>query len=400
MKILATIIIGPHMSESGAVNAGKSLSQALAVHCEVDVAIMAYEEDILKLGEARLLKRKSWNPLGFLGRILPHKYLTLLYRSDIPRLIKSGNYDLIHIHNPLPAMEMKRIAKACIKRKTPYVVSTHGFIEATSGGRAYGLKHPHELFAWKFLLEHPLQYVVKHATKILALSPYEQPSLTGLGIEEERVSIVTNGVNPFFLEKPDATELKAVLSKYDITRRNDSSAAVCIYLGNHTRNKGLGILLDAMTGVSEPFTLIVCGQQRNEIDYQQYQSKCRADQRIIFTGRISDSEVKALFHGSDLFVYPTISDTLPLVILEAMACGLPILSTQVGGIPFQVDNSCGLLVEPGSVKAFQDGLITLMKDRELLKRMGEQAFKTVSKKFDWKQSAVTAYRIYSTLLDR
>ena len=70
-------------------------------------------------------------------------------------------------------------------------------------------------------------------------------------------------------------------------------------------------------------------------------AKCRPDQQIIVTGRLRDDEVGAALRRSDLFVFPTLADTFPLVVLEAMAHGVPVLASRVGGIPHQLDERCG-----------------------------------------------------------
>jgi alpha-maltose-1-phosphate synthase len=399
MRVLEAIIIAPHMSESGAINAAKSLSFALSHHCDIDIAIMAFKESTSVVGKARLLERKSSNILAFTSSFLPNKYRTLFYQSDIPSLIYSGCYDIVHIHNPIPALEMKRVAKACIKQGIPYVISTHGFVEVTSGGRAYSLERFYEKLAWELLLESPLNYVVKNARQVCALSPFEFDMLNQLGVEDERMCVVTNGVNPEFYEARTPEQIQAVCNQFNLPSPEDKKFPVCVFLGNHTTNKGLTVLLDAFTQTQASFTLIVCGKKRDTIAYDQYLDKCAENQRIIFTDRVSNEVATSLLQYADLFVYPTLSDTLPLVILEAMASGLPILSTKVGGIPYQVEDGCGVLVEAGNVQAFQNAFESMTKDMKHLKAMGNLARQVVKTKFEWSQSAQVAFNTYTKIME-
>lgn len=399
MKILTAIVIPPHLSASGAANAAKHLSTALADYCDVDIAILALEQTTSSLGKAQLLARKSSNILSFTKGFLPNKFRTLFYRADIPSLIENGNYDLVHLHNILPALEAKRVARACVKKKIPYVVSTHGFFELTSGGKAYALKHLHEKLAWKFLLEKPLNYIIKHARQIFALSPLEYPMLNALEVEDERIRIVTNGVSQDFYSKSSPKQIQSIADRLNLQQLSEKDAPVGIFLGNHTTNKGINVLLTAFSQITQPFTLIVCGQKRDGIDYERSQEQCGDRQRIIFTDWIPYEDITALFHYADLFVYPTLSDTLPLVILEAMAAGLPIISTTIGGIPYQVNESCGILVEPGNPQAIKQAFQSMTRDQQKLGQMGRNANQIVKTKFCWDRSAREAFTFYREILN-
>jgi glycosyltransferase involved in cell wall biosynthesis len=398
MRVLAAVIAPPHLHVSGAVNAGIGLSRALARHCDVDIAVMSSAASEERVGEARLLKRPTSNPLAFTEGWLPNKVRTLLYRSDIPDIIHSGAYDLVHLHNLLPTLEMRRIARASRARGVPYVLSTHGFVEFASDGRAYALRL-HERAAWKYLIEEPLQEVVRHASMAFATSPVDIEILRRrYSVPLERVRLVTNGVNPFYHDAPHPLEIDHVRRRFALPATRDPHVPICMFLANHTANKGLPVLLDAFTSSERPYVLIVGGQARPEIPYGNWTSRCRPGQRIVITDALTDVEIRALFHRSDLFVLATLADTLPLVILEAMASGLPVLSTRVGGIPFQVDASCGLLVEPGNAAAFRDGFERLTADPVRLEALGEEARRAVRARFDWERSAEAAVAAYRSIL--
>ena len=84
------------------------------------------------------------------------------------------------------------------------------------------------------------------------------------------------------------------------------------------------------------------------------------------TGRLSDAEVGALMRRADLFVFPTLADTLPLVVFEAMAQAVPVLASAVGGIPYQIDPGCGQLVPPNDAAALAAAIERLVQDRARL----------------------------------
>jgi alpha-maltose-1-phosphate synthase len=398
MKILAAIIVPPHLSASGGANAGISLSQAVADYCSVDIAILSLKEATSYIGNARFIEKKCSNLLSFTQGFLPNKFRTLLYQSDIPSLIENGCYDLVHIHNPIPALEMKRVAIACVKKGVPYVISTHGFVEITSGGQAYSLNNFHEKLAWKLFIDKPLSYVIEHATKVFALSPLEYPTLNSMGIKNNKICVVTNGVNPAFYSRNSESEIQTISQKFGLPNLGEKKSPIAIFLGNHTQNKGINCLLDAFKQVEKSFNLIICGKKRSEIDYDVFSKQCSENKKIIFTDRLSNEEIACLFQYADIFVYPTLSDTLPLVILEAMASGLPVIATNVGGIPYQIDESCGVLVEAGNPLAVKEAFEYMTEDMHKLREMSNAVVQVVKAKFDWNKSAQKAFIIYQDIL--
>lgn len=396
MRILAAVVIPPHLGASGAVNAAIALSRSLARHCDIDVALMADETHQSSEGRMRLLKRRATNPLSFTKKWLPNKYRTLFYRSDIPSLV--GGYDVVHIHNPIPALEMQRIARACIAKRVPYVLTTHGFVEVLSMRAAYQLDLMQALCG-RLLITRPLNFVLKHAHKICCLAPQDQALVGELGVPSEKLIVIPNGVQSGFYREPSPDTLRAVCEKFGLPPDKGSDSRVCFFLANHTRNKGLDILLDAFLGSDSPYCLIVGGKKRpEEFDYERYASQARQGQRIIFTNAITNDEIRALHHYADLFVFPSRADTLPLVVLEAMAAGRPVLSTCVGGIPYQIDGSCGRLVPPESSVAVRSAFEDLLSDRSRLVAMGQAALRKVKSQFDWDRSADLTLDVYREAL--
>jgi len=150
----------------------------------------------------------------------------------------------------------------------------------------------------------------------------------------------------------------------------------------------------ATLGLTCPFELVVGGDQRDTVDYAGYTARCRPGQRITFTGRLTDAEVANLFRASDLFVFPTLADTFPLVVLEAMAAGVPVVASDVGGIPYEIDERCGVLVAPGDVDGLRTALEDLARDPARLEAMGLEARNRVAERFTWSRAGLDALEAY------
>jgi glycosyltransferase involved in cell wall biosynthesis len=94
-------------------------------------------------------------------------------------------------------------------------------------------------------------------------------------------------------------------------------------------------------------------------------------------------ELLALYSRADVFVFPTLGDVLPLAIMEAMASGLPVVTTRVGAITEQIEHGVtGLLVPPGDVNALAEGTLGLVKNPELCRTMGAAARQVADQRFN------------------
>jgi starch synthase len=390
MKVLAAVVIPPHLGDSGAVNAAIHLSQSLTQHCKIDLALMSDCNKQSAQGQLTIMHRRANNVMSFTKYFLPNKYRTLFYRSDISSLVAS--YDLVHIHNPIPAIEMRNIAKACVAHKIPYVITTHGFVEVMGITKAYDLNRL-EAMVGQWMIRKPLEYVIQNATKICCLAPQDRDLLRHRGLPDDKLVVIPNGVHLDAYAPPTDDELATVCTKFHLPKEKRSNTPVCFFLANHTRNKGLDVLVDAFRGTEIPYCLIVGGKKR-DYDYVGYAKNLKSTQRIVFTDALTNQEIRVLHHYSDLFVFPTRADTLPLVVLEAMASSRPVLSTTVGGIPYQVDDSCGRLVEPDNPIALRIAFETLVQDPARLRAMGLAARRKVSEQFDWDVSGAMTFEIY------
>lgn len=406
MRVLAAIVVPPHMTASGGANAGERLSAALASHCDITVANMMAKPGHGKSGhdksghgkaQARRHLVRTSLPPGLGSASVPARYKSLFYRSDIPRMIETGRYDLVHLHNPMPALEMWRIARACLRAGIPYVVSTHGFNEVATGNAVYGFGSVRRL-AWTMLVQSPVAQTVRHADAVLVLSPADIPIVRSMGATGAEFPIVTNGVDlPATAVPADDVQ---VLERRGIAASRMPGEITCMFLANHTPNKGLPILLEAFRSVSRPYCLIVGGERRDGVDYAAFERAAGPGQRIVVTGRLEDDEVSPLMRRSDLFVFPTLADTLPLVVLEAMAHELPVLASAVGGIPYELGEDCGRLVPAGDPAALASAIDEMAADPRRLIEMGARARQRVASHFNWEQSAREAISVYESVLQR
>jgi glycosyltransferase involved in cell wall biosynthesis len=394
MRILSAIVAPPHLSVSGAARAAERLNIALAGACDVTVASMM-PASTWQCPASHVPVRTSL-PACLRLPPLPNAVRTPFYRSDIPARIRPGRYDLVHIHNPMPALEMARIGAACRRAGVPYVVSTHGFQEIDAGRMIYGFG-PVRRALWDRLVYRAVVDTTAAADAVLLLSEEDRRVVRRMGYTGSDLFVVPNGTEQ--PRTPRTTATASTLKKFDIQQRAPGQL-VCMFLANHTRNKGLPILFEAFASLDIPYLLIVGGDRRTGVDYAGFEASLRKEQRVIFTGSLRDDEVNVLMRRSDLFVFPSLADTLPLAIQEALAVGLPVLASDVGGISRQIDDTCGVLVPPGDAPALASAVRRLSQDRDALDAMSRAAVRRFRQLPTWAECARYTAAAYRIVLER
>jgi glycosyltransferase involved in cell wall biosynthesis len=186
------------------------------------------------------------------------------------------------------------------------------------------------------------------------------------------------------------------LERFGAAHHSDSKSdnLDVLFVGRLAKDKGLWDLLDAIEMLNS-VSLRIAG------DGPLFGSlKTAVNQRDLPVELLGyRSDIPELMQQSDVLVLPSYREGTPRVITEALASGLPVVSTRIAGIPEQVDEGeTGYLIEPGDVDALVNWL-DLLSDRELRTEFGEQAQQTVTR-FS-KETAAQQYRsLYATLLDR
>ncbi|MFW5928066.1 MAG: glycosyltransferase [Thermoplasmatota archaeon] len=166
---------------------------------------------------------------------------------------------------------------------------------------------------------------------------------------------------------------------------SSSDKAKVLYVGRLHELKGLNYLIEAFSDVKEKYSdvelLIIGGGDLRE-ELKELVHKEGLDQHVKFIGEVEHSKLIDYYQNSDIFVLPSLSEGLSNVIMEAMACGLPVIATDVGGNSELVEHeNGGFLIRSRDVPSLSKALERLLKDPELRKHMGKFNRKRV-KRFD------------------
>ncbi|MEX0744690.1 MAG: glycosyltransferase family 4 protein [Phycisphaeraceae bacterium] len=171
-----------------------------------------------------------------------------------------------------------------------------------------------------------------------------------------------------------------------LTVRHTEPGSRLLFVGRLARVKGLAVLLEAMRAIVQRcanvrLTLVGDGEERSILEQQVREMGLAA--HVQFVGYRSSDEVGELLRQTDVFVLPSFAEGVPVVLMEAMATGLPVVATRIAGVAELVtDGVSGHLVAPGDAPSLADRVAELLDDAALRQRMGEAGRATVEQSFN------------------
>jgi len=142
--------------------------------------------------------------------------------------------------------------------------------------------------------------------------------------------------------------------------------------------------------------LLIVGDGPLKEDLKQETQRLGISNDVIFTGYRTD--IPQLLSVMDIFVLPSLTEGLPMVLLEAMASRKPIIATNVGAIPKVINKDNGLLVEPKDVTALQRAIEILLNDKGIKQKFASSSYETVMVKFSSEQMCSKYYELYKEVM--
>ncbi len=226
---------------------------------------------------------------------------------------------------------------------------------------------------------------IRRAQRVIALTNREAQHLRSLGVAPGRIAVIPNGI--------DMDEFAA---PHERLREGDGTNV--LYAGRcYPRQKGLEVLTRAVSLLPPKLAVhlrIVGEDWGGHAVVRELAKSLGIEDRIALVGRLERAQLVEEFRRADLFVQPSLFDSFPIAILEAMAAGLPVVATRVGGIPEVVeDGRTGLLVEPGDPPALSAALERLVSEVVTRKEMGQQG-RERAKLFSWEETIVRTRQAY------
>jgi glycosyltransferase involved in cell wall biosynthesis len=228
------------------------------------------------------------------------------------------------------------------------------------------------------------------ADKIIVLSKEFKNALVELGIDEEKIFVTTTMVET---------------AKYQTTRKSFDEPFYVLFCANMKKEKGPFAVLDSVPFVlnkfsNTKFVFIGSGKDLNEL--KQKTKNMNLSANVNFTGYLSLDEKQIFFKQSHIFVFPTEhAEGFPTVILEAMASGMPLITTAVAGLKDALENGKqGLIIDsnPPEPKEISQKIIQLLENKNYMKKISENNTVEAKEKYDVKIICGKIEEIYLTML--
>lgn len=388
----------------------ESIAETLQQQEDIDVTVLTPDtpqfarsetDSTVKLHTYRYFFPRQLQRLGYSNTLVNDcalkKYVYLLapfmFISGIFHLFwlsRKHKFDVIHAHWLLPNGFISAMVNRLLK--IPYVITLHGS----------------DIFVSKqnFIFKNMAKWTLKHAAMVTSVTPAFLPKLSALGVPEQKRCMIPNGVTPSVFSSPSQKRIAQLRETLSIP----VNSPIVFALGRIVLKKGFNVLIQALPYVRENIQdvkIIIGGDGTDLSRLKTLAEETGVSDIVHFTGTINRTDVPVYFYLSDLFVLPAVFDPkgnvdgCPIVILEAMACGKPVVSSNISGIPIVVkDGETGLLVDEKNVNGLATAIISLLEDPAKREQFGKAGQQRIQQELTWTKIVEQFISIYQQNVNR
>ena len=295
----------------------------------------------------------------------------LLYRAVRPfveRLHRERGFDLIDAHYFYP----DGVAAAMLGQRldVPTVITARG----SDVNLIAQYRFPRRLIRW----------AARQAAAVVTVSQALKDKLVALGVEHERIHVLRNGVDLELFHPNDQERLRAEL---------DLRRPTLLSVGNLLAFKGHGLVIEALSLLPQ-CELVIAGEGPDRAAFEALARQRGVSERVRFVGSLDQQDLRRYYCAADALVLASSREGWPNVLLEAMACGTPVIATAVGGVPEIVTSTeAGVVVEERSAPALARAV------RELSVRPRERAAtRRFAEQFGWEATSKGQLQLFRQVL--
>ena len=274
-------------------------------------------------------------------------------------------------------------------------------------GRYGGIVTIHDLwlerfpeYSSKFLGQRLSSYKTKRtaarARKVVTVSRFSARELIEVfGLSVDRIAVIPNGVSEDFFPRKDPDAFMALEKRIGLT-----TDRFLLFVGGADPRKNHRVVMEAASLIAahlKGHTLVFAGTSSHR--FGSYESTAKSYglmSQLLCPGRLSQWELQLLYSYADLFVFPSLYEGFGMPVLEAMACGAPVITSKTTALG-EVAGDAALLVDPRNARELADAMVQVLEDDALRATLKSRGFARV-KQFTWAQSALQTCDLYAALV--
>jgi len=329
---------------------------------------------VVTSGRRNIIERLNQDIIVYRVPIPYIKFLgNIIFWIKIFFVLKKIRPDIVHcqtIQMGIPCFLFKKIYRK------PYIVWCHGF---------------DVYFPWKFK-KIISKIVLDEANEIIALTNNMKNELKKKCKKD--IFVLPNGI---FLEKFKGFSKQIIRDKLKI----HFNEKIIIFVGELKQVKGVKYLIKAFKIINQKVPkakLFLIGDGKQKKELEELVEKLNLKQNVVFVGKVMNEDVPEYMVASDIFVLSSLSEGLPVTILEAMASGLPIIATKVRGLSEIIkEGENGFLVKPEDPDEIAEKILLIIQNDKLRKEISDNN-KKKAKEYDWENIIEKIEKIYSKVI--
>ncbi|WP_048062038.1 glycosyltransferase family 4 protein [Methanocorpusculum labreanum] len=314
--------------------------------------------------------RGDYDVIRFKGFTIFRNSITLKLLSAL--ISNAKNYDVVHAHSQLYCSTLFCVIGKRIK-KFPLIITNHGLVSQTV-----------PLWIQKIYMMTIGSFVLKSADYIITYTIDEKKLLVDYGVDPSKIIIIHNGIN---------------VEKFLIPLNVDKKKQI-LWIGKYVPGKGVEYLVEGFADFSHnypDYSLLMIGRGPGKDMICNKIDQLSLNQKIKMVDFIPNDELQIIYEESMIFISPSLAEGVPKTMLEAMVCGLPVISTD---LPQLVDivEGCGIIIPCRDPSAICHALEQMTTDPQFMAQCGENGRTKVLSNYDWRDTVEKTNELFTKLI--
>lgn len=295
--------------------------------------------------------------------------------DQVEKALQEKEVDIVHFHSPLFTF-LHGFLK---NKKFPCIMTCHYLLDIKANAASAAI--------YGGFIKRMTKYIGRRVDKIVCVNEDYIPVFEKWGIASEKLVFIPNGVDTKRFS-PGKSRIK---EKY-------KDSKIVLYFGRLHYQKNVHLLVESFPLIKDKIKdakLIIVGTGNQ---YDKLKKMSENDPDIIMTGFVSDEELVDYMRAADIVVFPSRGENASFTIMEAMACKLPVISSDVGNAKKILGEGQGILLQNYTKEEIAEKVSEVLTDEKLCKNIREKALDYVVKNHSWDKISKEAEELYQQVL--